>query len=168
MYLLLPALAQIDNGATMNAVGKYKPLESQKNALQYLSYISEHIHEGTLGSDIPLNMTKEDVQNKYGIKDEEITSATWNTSYFDRNGYRYYLQKHKGKQLLLTISVQFEPLTKEQIFEIFGNKPYLNSNALNQMVYKFDDYSIMITNTDPKIRGVYNLILLSSGPPKEN
>lgn len=155
----------MENRLPITAVSKFKPNDSQASAQKFLIHILENIREGTLGGDIPLNLTKEDLNAKFGIKDEEIITASYNSSFFDRNGYRYFLIKNDGKEYLLVIGVQFKLLTKEQIFEVFGNKPYVDSQRYHQIIYKIGEYSVMFSNTDENNRDSYNFIMLSPQSP---
>ncbi|MDF2679103.1 MAG: hypothetical protein K0R47_293 [Brevibacillus sp.] len=164
-YLLTPAVAPIWMGTTLTAVEKYRPQDSQSNAQKFLIYILEHIHEGTLGGDIPFNMTKEDLHTNFSITEDEYVSASWNTSYFDRKGYRYFLFRNDGRQYLLVIQAQFEPLTKDQIFAIFGNHPYIDSKTYHQIGYKLGEYTVIFTNTDRKNQDFYDNIMLSPRNP---
>ncbi|USG67382.1 hypothetical protein NDK47_08950 [Brevibacillus ruminantium] len=114
----------------------------------------------------------EELQTKFSLKDEEIIKPKHNISYFDRDGYRYflmYITKEGGTrgEYLLVIQAFFEPLTKEQIFAIFGDAPYADSKTYHQIIYKLEKYSFMFSNTDQKNRILYDYIMISPLNPME-
>ncbi|GEC92840.1 MULTISPECIES: hypothetical protein [Brevibacillus] len=161
MYLLTPVFSYMKDVSSMTAYERIKPQESQSNAQEFLTHILENIHEGNLGGDITFHLTKEELQSKFGIKDEDYVSVRLHTSYFDRNGYRYILNKYKGKERLTVIQAKFESLTKEQIFNIFGENTYGNHKYRYEIWYKVGDFMVMFSNTDPDNRNDYNSIMVS-------
>lgn len=120
----------------------------------------------------PLQISKEDLQTQFGLKDEELITASRNTSYFDRDGYRYFLMNKRNgeehKEYLLVIEAKFEPVTKDLIAAIFGNTPDLDSEMYHTMIYKFGEYSVMFSNSDPKNRVLYDTIMISPLFPEAN
>ncbi|MED1785827.1 hypothetical protein P4V43_28910 [Brevibacillus fortis] len=161
MYLLTPVFSNVKDVSSMTAYERFKPQESQSNAQEFLTHILENIHEGNLGGDITFHLTKEELKSKFGIKDEDYVSVRSHTSFFDRNGYRYMLNKYEGEERLTVIQAKFESLTKEQIFNIFGENTYGNQKYRYEIWYKVGDFMVMFSNTDPDNRNDYNSIMVS-------
>ncbi|MGF9906944.1 hypothetical protein [Brevibacillus porteri] len=161
MYLLTPIFSYMKDASSMTAYERFKPQKSQSNAQEFLTHILENIHEGNLGGDIAFHITKEELQSKFGIREDDYVSPKLHTRYFDRNGYRYMFNKIKGEERLTVIQTRFESLTKEQIFKIFGEETYGNHKYRYEIWYKVGDFMVMFSNTDPDNRIDYNIITIS-------
>jgi len=165
VYSLTPVFSNKIDVTSMTAYEKYSPQESQSNAQEFLTHILKNIHEGNLGSDISFPITKDELKSKFGISEDEYFPLNRNINYFERNGYRYMFSKYKGTEHLVVIQTQFESLTKEQIFSIFGKKTYGDHKKRFEITYKVGNFMVMFLNTDPDNRIDYNAIMLSSRTP---
>lgn len=161
LYLLTPVFSYMQDVSSMTAYERFNPQESQSNAQEFLTHILENIHEGNLGGDIAFHITKEELQLKFGISEDDFVSPRLHIKYFDRNGYRYMFNKVNGEERLTVIQTTYESLTKEQIFKIFGEETYGNHKYRREIWYKIGDFMVMFMNTDPENRIDYNSIVIS-------
>lgn len=166
LFASLPVFAAFENEpADRSAYESYRPDESSANAQKFLAYTVKHLSEGTMGGSIPLQTTRDELQANYGLQESEIVSPVPNAHFFDRDGYRYFLNRINGESTVTVIQAPFAPLTKEEIFEVVGDQPWYGGKRQHQIIYKLDRYMLSFTHTDSKEQVYYNSVMISPLDP---